>query len=944
MNAENVADAGSVGLIDQKRQFLALYRNFLFRVVDLELLSASGDVRNLLGQFAALLAAYSFVLAIFTVSHFALSTAEHSKLVVSAWGLEEFYISTTITVVGLFAVLSWNALVPDPRDSFVLDPLPVRTRTILSAKSASVLTALGISIFAVNIFTGLSFPFLIVPGGGFIGAVRCFVTYWATLAAAGAFTFGCIFALQGAAATLLTHQRFQRISGLLQLLALFGTLSLFFLTPPLATPSQLGSPANQHLLAALPSVWFLGLFQELNGTSYGAFASLGLRAVCSLAVVCVVGLCTAVLNYSRNTRRSIEQPDIAPSASIGTLSKLASALTLRVLADPIDRAILLFSARTLARSRQHRLILAVYIGIALAISLAYTKSLVYGASDEHWEEPGVPLLITGLVTLFFALVGSRAVFALPFALQANWIFQVTAVRSPASYFSAVRTTLFAVAVVPVLCIAGFAYMAIWPNRPTLQHLLVLILLGFWLVQVLLRKFRKIPFACSYLPGKSNLRLKLGIAGVLFLLAVDLGPHIEHWSMEKPARYFTVLAFLTTITLLATRRTAAFAAAPHNRVQFEDVPTADIFALDLRRDSDYANESDYIDAVSSPPRRSFASKATLFGLGSVLSIAAGFSYERFGEWRDHQKFPQIGRLVDIGGRSLNLYCSGSGSPAVVMDSGGGITGYGWKLVQPGVARMTRACWYDRAGYGWSDPAPRARTAADMATDLHRLLHTAGISPPYVLVGHSLGGFNIRVFAAHYCNEVAGIVLVDSADEYEDRTRLPKSMQSSLNDYIPQFLMPIIIGSARFAVHAGLLRLFDNGVAGPDGHLSLHDTVVIHELQLEPKAFDASLYEGLSRPETLAQVKAVRTLGSTPLIVLSGAKEPPVHLDSESEKEALDHFMEWRVHVTQAHLAKLSKRGRQVVLSDVGHAIPTEAPQSIVDAVRDTLLHARGADRK
>ena len=189
-----------------------------------------------------------------------------------------------------------------------------------------------------------------------------------------------------------------------------------------------------------------------------------------------------------------------------------------------------------------------------------------------------------------------------------------------------------------------------------------------------------------------------------------------------------------------------------------------------------------------------------------------------------------------------------------------------------------------------------------------------------------------------------MLVDSADEYEDRRRLPKSMQASVNDYIPRFLMPVINGSARLAVHAGLLRLFDNGVAGRDGRLSLHDTTVIHQLQLQPKSFDASLYDGLSRPETLAQVNAVRSLGSTPLIVLSGAKEPAVPLDSKSEKGALDRFMDWRVHVTQACLGRLSKRGRQVVLRDVGHAIPTEAPQSVVDAVREIVLQVRSQDEK
>jgi pimeloyl-ACP methyl ester carboxylesterase len=407
-------------------------------------------------------------------------------------------------------------------------------------------------------------------------------------------------------------------------------------------------------------------------------------------------------------------------------------------------------------------------------------------------------------------------------------------------------------------------------------------------------------------------------------------------MQKPARYATVLAFLIAATFWVKRRTAEFAGSQYNRLQFEDVAAAEIYALDLRRDSDYVNEDDYLDAVSSPPPRSWASRLKTCALGSVLLLAGGFSYERFGEWRDHQRFPQVGRSVNIGGRSLNLYCSGFGSPTVVMDSGGGLPGYSWKLVENRIAKLRRACWYDRAGYGWSDPSPGVRTAADVAEDLHKLLHSAGIPAPYVLVGHSLGGFHVRVFAAHYRDEVAGLVLVDSADEYEDGIPLPKSMQSPASRF-PKSLRSIIAQCLRLGIHAGVSRLFDNSVTTPDGNLSARDALIVHTLQLQPKAFDASLNEGLARAETLEQVKAVRSLGSIPLIVLSGAKKPLVNLDGEYENELLDRFMDYRVHVTQAHLATLSTRGRQIILEDAGHGIPVEAPEVIENAVREVLRH-------
>src|SRR5215216_1696212 len=141
---------------------------------------------------------------------------------------------------------------------------------------------------------------------------------------------------------------------------------------------------------------------------------------------------------------------------------------------------------------------------------------------------------------------------------------------------------------------------------------------------------------------------------------------------------------------------------------------------------------------------------------------------------------VGRLVDVGGYRLHLACQGEGSPTVVMEAAIGETGLLWSPVQPTVAQRTRACVYDRAGYGWSDPSPRPRTAAVMVEELHRLLGAAGVPGPYVLVGHSFGGLLVRLYAARYPQEVAGLVLVDSAHEQQHR-RAP----AEIRELAPQF---------------------------------------------------------------------------------------------------------------------------------------------------------------
>jgi pimeloyl-ACP methyl ester carboxylesterase len=142
---------------------------------------------------------------------------------------------------------------------------------------------------------------------------------------------------------------------------------------------------------------------------------------------------------------------------------------------------------------------------------------------------------------------------------------------------------------------------------------------------------------------------------------------------------------------------------------------------------------------------------------LLALLAGFTYEQIGRASDATRLPpRVGQAVDIGGRTLNLYCSGQGSPTVILEPGGNSPGYSWVLQQAKMAAFTRACWYDRAGVGWSDPPPSPRTSASIVSDLHEALHRAGILPPYVMAGGSVGGEYVHIYAAHYPSDVAGLV--------------------------------------------------------------------------------------------------------------------------------------------------------------------------------------------
>jgi pimeloyl-ACP methyl ester carboxylesterase len=290
-------------------------------------------------------------------------------------------------------------------------------------------------------------------------------------------------------------------------------------------------------------------------------------------------------------------------------------------------------------------------------------------------------------------------------------------------------------------------------------------------------------------------------------------------------------------------------------------------------------------------------------------------------------PPPGRLFDVGGYRLQLHRAGQGAPAVIMDAGLNDFSVQWAEVQARVAGFTTACVYDRAGLGWSDASPRPRTSGVMVDELHALLAAAGVPGPYVLVGHSFGGLNMRLYAHRYPADAAGLVLVDSAHE-EQTIRVP-ALKLAGEAAVAQFRALARISAL------GLMALSPASIPGRGLHGEALDRY--RAVLATTRTFEGAAAETAALEASLAEARAERvtSLGSLPLVVISrGRPEPFPGLSAE---ENLRYEREWQQ--MQSELAALSSRGERVTAARSGHYVQLEQPQVVVDAILRVVLAAR-----
>jgi pimeloyl-ACP methyl ester carboxylesterase len=311
---------------------------------------------------------------------------------------------------------------------------------------------------------------------------------------------------------------------------------------------------------------------------------------------------------------------------------------------------------------------------------------------------------------------------------------------------------------------------------------------------------------------------------------------------------------------------------------------------------------------------------------LLALACmGYVYEHYAAARDRERYPPPGQWVAIDGHKLHLYCTGVGMPTVILEAQANSSSLDWGYVQPEVAKFTRVCSYDRAGFGWSDLGTPPRTAQREADELHQLLRAAGETGAHILVGASYGGHIVRLYAHTYPQEVAGVVLVDARPEkFFTIPAIRQQANGTLGflkviSVLGEFGLsrPFMAWMPEKMIPAAAAPLYN---VRPGSYAIVFQSKLWHASYGEASAIDASD----------AEVAAAGSMGDLPLVVIRHGKTmfgslPPAEANAMEQK--------WQAF--QGEMAEQSTQSQLMVAEASGHGVQLEQPLIIVDAIRQLV---------
>ena len=474
---------------------------------------------------------------------------------------EYFFIVLSMVVTGMVIVWRWDSIFLDRRDYANLVPLPIATQTIFFANFMAILFLTAVLSLDVNLASAIIFPTVVsLTQQRFDYFLQFASVHALVVVLASLFIFFAVFAIVGTLMVVLPHNAFRRISLYVRALIIVALLAL--LSSSFAVPLMIRRLPQHLWLKYLPPVWFVALCQSLRHRAPPALAGLGKIVLPALGIALIISMAAYGLSYRRCFTKIPETTDISPVKRGVRRHFLFKILDRTVLRSPLQSAGYRFAVKTLLRSERHSLALSAFVGLGIVVASRSLFSAFNAKAAIATHTPSIELLALPFILIFFILVGLRFIFEIPVELRANWIFRLSLNQnreaddcegkdkdqSVQSCIPLARNVMLAFVLPWLFAIALPAYVWLWGWNLGLLHVLIVALWSALLAEVLLARFRKIPFTCSPPPFKSNAILGMLVYVLGFFVFAGMIPDLEQWILQSPLRALMLLPIAAGIYL------------------------------------------------------------------------------------------------------------------------------------------------------------------------------------------------------------------------------------------------------------------------------------------------------------------------------------------------------------------------------------------------------------
>ncbi len=514
-----------------------LVRHFLKQLASFEAVSPGGDVKYAIVAVVSLLAAPGYLTAVVTARGGRARELSHEGIVppdLWLWSPEWLLLSVSLVTVAALVAIQWRSFVLQGRDYRILGVLPLRRRTVMAAKLTSLAVVVLLLHVAINTLPGLWLP-AASPFGWFQAALALQVA----LLMQTVFACSAIVALQGAVSLTLRGAVARRVSSGLQGGILLAVALLFLAEGAISRLAYAMRDAAHPVNWIVPVVWFRAVYVRLLGVDSATVAAQARIACFATAAAVAAAIPCSLLGY-RDARESGGGRRYGGGHALSRLAALLEWGPRR----PVARAVASFVAAALLRSPSAGLVARGVFVVGLALTLSGLGGLAL--RDLGYSAPLIPaepIHAPAFVLPFFALVGLRLSAVYPASTEANWVFRLTEAPGSSDYAAGVRWAALRTAVLPLLVLLAAPYSVLWGPAVAAAHLGLGLAVALVTVEWLFLSFPKIPFTCTYLPGKANLRVTWPKYAAIFLVYCGLVPRLAVWLVPRPVALLATLGLL-----------------------------------------------------------------------------------------------------------------------------------------------------------------------------------------------------------------------------------------------------------------------------------------------------------------------------------------------------------------------------------------------------------------